>query len=167
MSPLSHLIAFTSLLILTFVSLMFARDIYVVNLSRVKVRLAEEVAQSIAGDLVDLIRSALTSDSENLVIVKELQIPSAILNRAYTVTMSVEGSFFAVRVSVDGLSSESEVPLNASGLNITVELGGESFEFRGYVVRVSNTILSGAERPIIWAVKNGNRVRVGLGVMED
>lgn len=167
MSSLSHVIAFTSLLLLTFISVMFAREVYVINLRGVTAILAEEVAQSIAEDLVDLIRSALASNSENLILVKRLQIPSAIVNKGYTITVSVENSFFVICVSVDGLSSRSRVPLNASSSSITIELSGGSFEFRGYVVRFSDTILSGVKQPVIWAVKNGDQVKAGLGVLED
>ena len=169
-SSVAHVIGFSSLIILVMVSIQFVQDLQISNAQRAARILAMDVSYRVSRDLTSLASIALRTGSENMVLVKELEIPNVILGKSYRIELSAEEGFYKVQVEIIGWtwleSSYSEIPVNASSTVVTLELNEGTIRFREYTIRHSNTLLSGVSRPVAWAVKEGGVVKIGIGVME-
>lgn len=170
-SSVAHMIGFSSLLILTLVSVQLVQDMQVLNIQRTARTLAMEVSHRVSRDIMNMVNIASRTRSENMLLIKELDIPDVILERGYKIELKAEGDFYKVQVKIIDWSwlepSTSELPINASSTAITIELGEGTLPFREYTIHYSNTILSGVSHPVIWVVKEAGTVRVGIGVMES
>ena len=167
---MAHVIGFSSLLILTLVSVQFVQEMQVLNVQRIARVLAMEISHRVSQEIVSVVNVALRTGSENMVLVRELEIPNMILGKSYRIELKAVSGLYKVQVTIIDWSRLdpiiSKLPIDSSSTAITVELGEGTLQFREYIINYSNSILSGVSHPVVWVVKEGGTVRVGIGVMK-
>ena len=170
-SSVAHVIGFSSLLIFILVSIQFIQDMQISNIQRTARILAMEVSHRVSRDLTQLANIASRTNSENMFLVKRLDMPETILGKSYRVKLSAEEGFYKVQVEIMDLTwlepSTSEISVNASSTAVTLELGEGKIQSEGCTIKYSNTLLSGASNPVAWLIKDGGAARIGVGVIES
>mgnify|MGYP000206233581 CR=1 FL=1 len=170
-SSVAHVISFSALLILVLVSAYFVNDIQVLNTQRVAKFLAREISHRVARNLVELTNIALKTNAENILLIKTLDIPTNILNEGYKIKLSAEEGIYRVLVEIPDWSwlgtFSSEIPINETSTKIILETGGGSLQSGGHTITYSYEILSGVSNPVVWAFKENNTIRIGIGMMKS
>ena len=168
-SAVMHVISFSSLLILIFISIGFAQNMQLISLRDTARILASEISHRVAMDISNLISVASSTGSEHMIMVKGLDIPSNILGKSYTISLTASGKFYYVEVDIIGWSwfnSSSLIPIQTSSCKVVFEFGGGILNFNGVKIYYSPKVLCGAKDLVVWVVKDGGVVKVGLGVMK-
>ncbi|MCS7369055.1 MAG: hypothetical protein NDF57_05035 [archaeon GBS-70-058] len=165
-----HVISFSSLLILIFISIGFAQNMQLISLRDAAKVLAYEISHRVAMDLSNLISIASSTGSEHMMMVKGLDIPSNILGKSYTISLTAYGEFYYVEVRIidwSWLNSSSMIPIQTSSCKVVFELGSGTLNFNSIKIHYSSKILSGVKNFVVWIVKDGEVIKAGLGVMGD
>jgi len=168
-SAVAHTICFTALLVFSIVIVQFAQNIQQKSVERAAMTCASEIALRISQDIVSLMAIAEKSNSSKLVLIKKINIPTHIANQGYVIKLTTMNGFYVVVVKLDmwsWIEAWSEIPVNSSSTNIIVMLEEGSLTYENYVIHYSSELLSGAKDPVVWLVKDGDRITVGIGVME-
>lgn len=166
-SVIAHVIAFTSLLLLTTISIQFVENINNYNLQKAAKVLATETSHLVANDIANLIHIAMESNLKNLTIIKDLEIRENILGKGYILKLLIKNDFYVCKVEFiewKWIKVFSEIPINVTSSNVILELNEGSFTFENYTIYYNGSILSGSKHPVIWVIKENNRIKAGLGV---
>lgn len=168
-SVIMHVISFSSLLILVFISIGFAQNMQLISLRDTAKILASEISHRVAMDLSNIISIASSTGSEHMIMVKGLDLPSNILGKSYIISLTASGKFYYVEVRIVDwrwFNSSSMIPTQTSSCKVVFELGSGTLDFNGVKIHYSSKIPCGAKNLVVWIVKDGGVIKAGLGVME-
>lgn len=169
-SIIIHIFSLSSLLIILFASIAFVQDMQLLSVMNTSRFLCMEISHRIASDISNLVNIASTTGSDSMIMVKELDIPSNILGRSFIVSLKVYGGFYYVEVRIidwKWINSSSIIPLKVSLNKVVFEFGSGVFQFRDKTIYYSNSFLGGVKNLVIWVFKDGQLIKVGLGVMKN
>ncbi|MEM2136637.1 MAG: hypothetical protein QXI93_01630 [Candidatus Methanomethylicia archaeon] len=170
MSIFTHVFSISSLLIILFASIVFVQDMQLLSIMNTSRILSMEISHRIASDISNIVNLALTTGSDHIIMVKEINVPSNILGKSYTISLKVYGGFYYVEVQIVGwrwINSSSIIPLTVSSDKVVFEFGSGIFQFNGKNIHYSSSFLGDVKSLVIWIFKYGQLVKVGLGVMKD
>ena len=169
MSAVAHVVLLTSLLLLVYAALQQAADIQD-YLAREAARAgAAEVAHYVSKSITSLTVAASRSRSDNLELVKLLNLPPVVLGHPYSIELVEDNGSYIVRVEVwlqPPVTAISEIPL-ANSSNIVVELGSGELQTSTAVIRYGPKFAYGYNSLAAWLVKENSFVRIGLGVVKQ
>ncbi len=168
----SATLAIVSLLIIssfTGLGLMFQADV-------VKYEL-QELSEKIASTMVELAVLAKSSKSEEIFLVKKLNIPKSLMEKGYVINLTREEGNWKVSVYIEGWPGlKGESPLNFREIEVEVDLTMELTSFNppvhveGREVKHGGKIHSGVQKPVVWCSKTieneHEEIKVGLGAIE-
>ncbi|MEM0211925.1 MAG: hypothetical protein QXO82_04890 [Candidatus Methanomethylicia archaeon] len=169
-SIITHIFSLSSLLIILFASIVFVQDMQLLSVMNTSRFLCMEISHRIASDISNLVNIALTTGSNNMIMVKELNIPSNILGRSFIVSLKVYGGFYYVEVGIidwKWVNSSSIIPLKASSDKVVFEFESGILHFRDKTIYYSSSFLGGVKNLVIWVFKDNQLVKIGLGVMKN
>lgn len=161
---ISHVIGTTTLIVVFISVTMFYTMAYFSLQTEALAHQLQEVADYVSANLVDLVSLCFISPTDQLLI-KGLEMPENIGTDLYIVTLTnttnpitqenllVVRAFFNSRPSI---YKESLLPWSTVKMWNGTEISG---------LQPSLSISSGASNIVAWALKQGDEITVGLGVM--
>jgi len=165
---ISHVIGTTTLIVVFIAVTMFYTMSYFSLQTETLARQLQEVTDYVSANLVDLVSLCSISPTDQLLI-KGLEMPENIGTYLYSVTLKnttnpiTQERILMVRAFFDSRPSiyrESLLPWSMEG-KLKIWNGA----WNGTRISPSFSISSGASNIVAWALKQGEEITVGLGVM--
>jgi len=168
---ISEIICFTFLIVLLSVSMiMFSLYVSSSQISMDEASLTE-VTNYVASVLTDLVSVANSTNSENLVIYRSIEIPMVLNGKGYVITLEennnkwyVVGKFTTSRTWLKGQTELWSTDYVKVVDNITKPQYSHLAQYLvDYGITQADKIYSGAKHPVVWCIKLNGTIYVGIG----
>ncbi|HYA21563.1 MAG TPA: hypothetical protein VEG31_00070 [Thermoproteota archaeon] len=133
-----------------------------------------EISNEIAADIINAYSLCYQTSSGQAQTFRPIEIPSSVSMNGYVITLELENNLWVVHVCLETTQTiYAESPLWKISSWTCVETGNGTITINSYQITYSATIHSGTSapgtklNPVVWAVRSGGKIRVGIGVIKS
>jgi len=137
----------------------------------IRIRMSE-VSNQVAGYLIEAYSLCYQTKSDTVQIYRLIDIPAEIGVYGYVINVKLENDTWVVETHLETTEfTFARSPLWKRSNTTYIETGNGTIFIGGHQIGYDSVLHSGSSkainRPVVWAVKSGDTVRVGIGVLKS
>lgn len=131
-----------------------------------------EVSNQVAAYLIETYSLCYQTKSDTVQIFRQIDIPAEIGVYGYVLDLKLENDTWVVEAHLETTEvTSSRSPLWKKSNTTYIETGNGTIFIDTHEIAYDSVLHSGSSkainRPVVWAIKSGDTVRVGIGVLKS
>ena len=168
-SVLGHVIGTVALLAMLFTIVPFITTFGVIMVRSIVRHQLIQVASLVSSKVLEAYRLAQRSNVDKMLFALRLDIPEYVTSTGYYIELFKDSEGFKVKVTSEKsphVYAEVVIPISPHVDNVIFKTAEDTIQLNSMMIIRVSKLHSGVKYPVIWCMKDGNFIYLGLGILK-